>query len=392
MHIEDLIILAASRLQMNPFDSKLIYSFQDQIFRGNGLTDKQVIVAIKILKRQKLKIDSILNQNIEGFLENPTFRLTKRTVNLNKKLSVVKNTVYGKTVKMEFPYNEQIVQTIRENRSSLHFAQWDKDEKAWILSLDERSLKLLMKIIKNHEFDLDEEIENYFNQIKHIEENIEKYIPMVSIENETVVFKNISETVPKISVDDPLSALFEARKIGIHTWSDELETRIKKNGCGTLTLNFLNASPGSPFEVYLDNNAFFEIGEILKHLTPCIFVIPGGSEIEKLEASLELLNQIGIDDKEISVLFRLPNETGEKFNTFIRNRGLNNPITEQTKVIFVSSKIPKTIIDSNIKFNSVVNFNFYNVHYTIREFLKNHHNIIHIMDKKPQRNINFAFM
>jgi hypothetical protein len=392
MHIEDLIILIASRVQMNPFDSKLIYSFQDQIFRGNGFTEKQATLAIKILRRQKAKLEQITGKDIGQFLDNPSFRLSKRTVNNNKRLSIEPNGVYGKIIKAEFPFNEELVQSIRETRAKLHFAQWDKEEKAWIFSLDERSLKFLMSVAKKYEFLLDEEVENFFNQIEEIEQNIENHIPIVSMTENVFKFKNISDRVPQPDTSDVFRALFEARKVGIQTWDETVDAEMKKNGCEKAVLDFLEVNPSQPYEFLLENHSLFEIQNIVKYLTPCIFVIPGGSELEKVELSLELLKNVGIDNSEVSVLFRLPKETGENFNNFVKNNLLNNPINDNTKAIFISSKIPKTIIEPKIKFNSVVNFNFYSVHYTIREFLKNHHNVIHVMDKKPQRNINFAFL
>lgn len=392
MHIEDLIILIASRIQMNPFDSKLIYSFQDQIFRGSGFTEKQANLAIKILRRQKSKLDQIAGKDIGQFLDNPTFRLSRRTVNNNKRLSVENNSLYSKVIKAEFPFNEELVQHIRENRSKFFFAQWDKDEKAWIFSLDERSLKFWANASAKYEFSVSEEIQNYFSQIKEIEFDIEKHIPMVSMVENSIIFKNVSSRVPQPQTDDPLGALFSARKVGIQTWDDNMSDLIKKNGCEKAVLNFLDTNPSEAYEFYLENHSFFEIQDIVKYLTPCIFVIPGGSEIEKVQLSLDMLKNIGVESTEISVLFRLPKETGEKFNNFVRENNLNNPISENTKAVFISSKIPKTIIEPKVKFNSVVNFNFYSVHYTIREFLKNHHNVVHVMDKKPQRNINFAFM
>jgi hypothetical protein len=123
-----------------------------------------------------------------------------------------------------------------------------------------------------------------------------------------------------------------------------------------------------------------------------MFVIPGGMEIEKLNASVDFLKSLGMLPEEMSVMFRLPKETGEKFNIFVRDEKLNNPISNQTKVVFISAKVPKTVIESKIKFNCIVNFSLHSVHYTIRDFVKNHHNVIHILDKKPQRNLNFAFL
>ena len=42
--------------------------------------------------------------------------------------------------------------------------------------------------------------------------------------------------------------------------------------------------------------------------------------------SVNFLKNIGIENEEISVLFRLPKETGEKFNSFVKLNKLNNPI------------------------------------------------------------------
>jgi hypothetical protein len=123
-----------------------------------------------------------------------------------------------------------------------------------------------------------------------------------------------------------------------------------------------------------------------------MFIIPGGLEMEKITKSYEFLKSLDITSEEISVMFRLPKETGEKFNIFVKDEKLNNPITEKTRVVFISAKVPKTVIESKIKFNCIVNFSLHSVHYTIRDFVKNHHNVVHILDKKPQRNLNFAFL
>ena len=66
MYIEDLIItLAISRnVSMNPYDSKLIYSFHDQISRGSGFTEKQELLSVKILKRQVTKLNSIFSKSV----------------------------------------------------------------------------------------------------------------------------------------------------------------------------------------------------------------------------------------------------------------------------------------------------------------------------------------
>lgn len=390
MHIEDLIILLSMRVSMNPYDSKIVSSFHNQISIGNGFTEKQANLALKILKRQKSKIETVLSKDISTFLDNPTYRLAKRSVNSSKLLNIVSHKTFGKVIHAKFPYDEELVNLIRQNKTNAGHRQWDGEEKAWVFSLDERNLMLLMEINEKYGFQLDQEINGYFDQITSIKENFENYVPMIGFRNEEFCFLNCDQKIPKISTKNPVEALFIGRKYGIQTWEDQIEQQLRDMECEKVVLDFLNSSPDQNFEFYLENNSISSIENIIKYLTPCIFVIPGGSEIEKIQTSLKILKNLKVDNSQISVLFRLPNETNADFNQFVKNSGLNNPINEHTKAIFISSKVPKTIIEPKVKFNSVVNFNFYNVHYTIREFLKNHHNVVTIFDKKPQRNINFA--
>jgi hypothetical protein len=392
MNIEDLIILLATRCQLNQFDSRIVESFYNQIFQGNGFTEKQSSLALKILERQSSKLSEILGTDISKYIANPVFRLKKRSINLGKKITVLEHAEFGKAIKVEFPYNETLVEKIRKERINLPYAAWDRDERAWIFSLNERSIQLLVPFVTNEGFVPDDEFAGYIEQIKIIQENLEKYVPMVKFCENTIKFVNVGENVPQPDSNDVLRSLFLARKIGIHTWDDNISSYLKDNNINETVINFLNENPGTTFSINLENFKFSDLSDIVTHLGPSVFIVPGGSELEKTKASIEFLNSIGINNHEISVLFRLPKETGEKFNNFVKELKLNNPLTKKTRVVFISSKVPKTIIDSNIKFNCVVNFNFYSVHYTIREFVKNHQNVIHVLEKKSQRNLNFAFL
>jgi hypothetical protein len=155
---------------------------------------------------------------------------------------------------------------------------------------------------------------------------------------------------------------------------------------------FLQTDPGETISVNLEENGIFSLKDIIKYMSPALFVIPGGSEMEKLEKSLNFLKANEISNEEISVLFRLPNETGEKFNNFVREEKLNSVISEKTKAVFISSKVPKTILDKKIKFNCVVNFNFYNIHYSIKNLLNWHHNVINVLDNNKTRTLDFGIL
>jgi len=392
MYIEDLIIaLTTSRLvTVNPFDSKIVHSFQDQISRGSGLTEKQEALAIKILKRQTSKLNAVLSKDISPFLENPVFRLTRRTVVLTKHINIVPYETYGKAVKLTFPFNESLLNKIREEKSKLNYANWDSDQKSWIFSLDERTLNFISTLINDESFVVDEEFENYKNQIVEIKNNLEQYVPMVKISGETVEFLNVYHKIPQPTNSNIIENLFNARRYGIFTWDEEIENSTEWKNTNQVVKDFLQSDPGQEFSVNLEKNTISNIQEIVKYLNPVLFIIPGGTELEKLQLSLEFLNSIGISKDEISVLFRLPTETGGIFNNYIREQELNSPVTEKTKAVFISSKVPKTILEKQLKFNCVVSFNFYNIHYSIRNLLKWHHNVINVSDKKVTKELNFG--
>ena len=58
MYIEDLVIALATgkNVGMNPYDSKIIYSFYNQLIQSSGFTEKQELLSVKILKRQAKKL------------------------------------------------------------------------------------------------------------------------------------------------------------------------------------------------------------------------------------------------------------------------------------------------------------------------------------------------
>ena len=118
---------------------------------------------------------------------------------------------------------------------------------------------------------------------------------------------------------------------------------------------------------------------------PNLFIVPGGLEMEKLEQAVGILKGMGVVEKNISVLFRLPTENGKNFNDFVRKMGINGPIDSETKVVFISGKLPKPLIKSGIRFNSIINLGFDSAHYTLKSFVKNHPNLVYFDVNKNQK-------
>jgi hypothetical protein len=393
MNIEDLTIsLVLSSISMNPWDQKLINSLYDQISRGSGFTEKQSTLVLKTLVRYSASLSAFLQKDISPFLSKPSYRLPIRQINTKKKLSIVEHEQYKKVISAIFPYSEEQVALIRKNKDQLGYAVWDKEEKCWFFSLTEYNVQFLMELAEKENFEIDEEFQNYANQIKDILKNIEPHIPMLVIEEKTPKIVNCSKNMPPLETTDLLRSVFEARQRGILTWDETISKFLDSDEVDPITREFLKSEFRDSMHIDSEIHKISVLGTIVKNMGPILVVIPGGSELENLMIAYKFLSEIGISNNEISVMFRLPSDTHENFNNFVKNNNLNSPLTEQTKIVFVSSKLPKPVLKSKIKFHSILNMGFNNVHYTMRDFVGNHENLIFYSKKKDHRNQKLAFM
>lgn len=395
MNIEDLIYMLYLKCKLNRYDYVLIQSFVNQNLLGNGFTEKQSNLAIKILKRYSNTLSNTIQTDVSPYLENPVFKLPIRKSNNQKKLSIIDHSIYKKAIKVEFPFVQEKIESIRKNKANLGYAVWDNDRRSWIFSLDERNIKFLSSFIENEDYDIDEELQDYFLQTSEILKNIENYVPMVILEENLPKYQNVSKNVPQLQSTDIVAAVFEARKSGIFTWSDDINNEFYKLNVDTVVKDFLNNENPDFFEINSQEHPIQCLKDIVKYTQPTLFVIPGGSESEKTKLIYNFLIELGYTSDEMCVMFRLSNKDGrdgKEFNEFVKNYGLNNPINERTKFVFISVKLPKPVISSNLKFHSVISLGRSNVHYTIREYFKNRQNLIFYCEPNKQREFNFDNM
>ena len=377
IYIEDLIGLALTGIcTLNYRDENMLDSFHTQNCQGIGLTEKQRAAAVRILQNYQKAISATLNTQIINELTNPVFKLPIRALKVVKKISVVTHDSFDKVIKVEFPYNEDKVKLIRENKDKLNYAQWDQESKAWVFSLDEASIVFLLDFVGEENYEIDEELSEYISQSQTIIDNMEQYVPMLALENNTLKLTNLPKNSPNLSSTDILEAVFEARRLGILTWSDEVDQQLENSGIDQNIKTFLSQDYNTKTLINSQNTVIECLEPLVKYMSPCLFVIPGGSEVEKLIMAYSFLNRLGIPDQEMSVMFRLPSMEGGDFNNFVKYHNLNSPITEETKIVFVGTKFPKSILKSKIKFNSVINLGQHSAHHTIQEFMSNHENVV----------------
>lgn len=394
MFIEDIISQVAKNIfvGMNAYDQKILRSFHDQLFLNSSLTEKQGKLSVVILKKNLQLINQELKTDISKFLENPSFKNSFRTINYNRSVSIQEDSTFKKVIKIEFPYDEDIIAYIKEQKPKIHFSTWKKEERSWIFSLTEENIQFIAGLKDKFNFKSDENFDSYTSQIKIIKENLHTHIPMASLMDDKVKFINISSFTPQNQSNDFLESLFFAKKVGINVWDEKIEEKISHLPFDKQIINLIKNDPDKHFEIYLNDTPLDNLIPVITHMLPCLVVISDGNEFEKLESNYNFFKKAGLENKDMTVLFRLPSELGSNFNEFVKINKLNSPLADNTKVAFINSQIPKTIFNRKKEFNSVLNYNYFSAHYKLRDFLKWHHNVINILDKTPQRRLNFAIM
>lgn len=390
MYIEDLLNLLFVNLKVNSYDRPILNSFVSQIMAGSGLTEKQSHLAVKMIKRYSKNIGNFLGKNITTFLDNPQFRYPIRKPKTSKTVSVADHKFWGKAIRLEIPFNQEIINAIRQNKPNLGFANWDSEEKCWMFSFEEKNLKFLSNIIEVYNISPDDELTNYFRQVKEIVNAIEKYIPMVSMENNRPVLKNVNSYVPKLQSENVISALFEARLSGIFTWDDAITAHLNQLNLDSILLNFLNNESHKFFQIDSENYPVQSLLEIIKYTQPILFVISPGDELKKIKEIYHMLIGAGFSSQQMSVMFRLSNKDDMNFNIFVKNNYLNNEISDQTKFVFVNTKIPKPVLKSNIRFNNIIVLGKLPHQQWIREYTKNKPNLVFYCESNRQMELNFG--
>jgi hypothetical protein len=278
---------------------------------------------------------------------------------------------------LKFLHNDILVDMIR----NLVDAYFSCSEKAWILPLNSNSIKFLLDIADLENYTLDEELERYIDQALEILKNMDDYIPCLILDNDLPKIRNSPKNLPELRSTEIVAAMFEARKLGITTWDSSVEHALQVEHLSNEALDFLKSGYMETTIIDSRKSEINSLKFLIDYMTPCLVIIPGGSELEKISEFSAFLKDCGMANEEISTMFRMSSEIGSDFNKFIKNNGLNNPITEKTKVVFVNVKFPKSVMKSKIRFNCTINLGTHPVHHTIKDYLKNNENLVLFVDR-----------
>ena len=368
-------------------DFTFIQSLAEQIaFQSLALTEKQANHALKILDKHRESLRQRVPL-IDDILETPKWKNVFRVLPTVKtiKIGIHKQPARffnGKCILIEFPYDHNLVDVFRKRNSDmhdLHKGQWDSNLKQWIFALTETNIGYLGDTLLSKEFHADDEFLTLYAGVLEVRETIEQLMPMVVKTSDGYSIVNAYSNVPSLPAGHLLEIMFTARNCGIGTWDDAVEKDMNQ------LINPITKQILSNRELWIDSNVvnINSFKELLVYGGPALVIVPGGHEAKLVRQWTELALSIGIRIDEISAMFRLPNERAD-FNIYVRDAGLNNPITENTKLVFVSTKITKPLVKSEIRFDTVINLGYYNyMHFSMSTVVDNAVNLVYYSMKKP---------
>jgi len=372
---------------INPKDRVLVNSIANQInYLGKKLTQKQANAMTGICRRYRQQLEIAFGQDLGNVLQAPTSKLGIRVLEESSKKIVI-DPSDQKNIKVFFPYDEKKISAIKLLAKNKPFdsGTWDQDEKCWKLPLTETNILFLNSNVITPDFEVCELYEQYVQQIEEISKNVEDHIPVLVKDNGIYKIVNAHPSVPQPTGEDLLEALFFCKRYGISTKSEEVYADIEALNLKPITKEFIDDVGRTAFKVDSSRHPIETFDDIVKFSTPILLIIPIGQELPQLKKWYNYFSLRNIEKSQISVMFRTDNSTDKDFNDLVRGFGLNNPITESTKVVIVSVKLPKPVVKSGIKFNAVINLNpGSNAHYTLSSFLNDHPDVIYYSDKLKQ--------
>lgn len=361
-------------------DQKVVDSLAQNPAIGKGYTEKQRALVLRLCKKYSKQLVEVLGPDVNDALDNPEFKFNiVEPAPYEKSISVV-----GKEILVRFPYNEEIVGKIRKYRDSsiVKLCEWDGDQKLWKFVLEESNILWLSNNLINASFTVDDEFLRLSQEISEILEKIEDHIPMVVQRDGKFSFKNVHPKVPQPTSNDLIETLLLAKYYGISTWDENVEKLKENANFSPILTSFLQETKPNSLEFDINENSPDQLTELFKYNLPALIVIPGYNEFFALKYWTHWLKKQGISEKQMSVLFRLPNGTGSLLNDFVKQENINNPVDENTKIVFVSQKIPKPLIKSGIEFKLILNLgSLSGVHYSISTYLGDRPDVIRYIDK-----------
>jgi len=348
-------------------DKSVLFSMAKQLSNSISLTEKQAGLALKILKNNADELSFI--SGFRDLIENPRYKTPFRVIDSTKKIFFVDyekekyiavKTLFDHKIQKSLS-NLKIIKRISNNTS--------------LYRISEQNIIKIVDNLKDFNFEIDNTVDNLYKELKEIEKNPERYVPCVSLENGVLEVKNSNQYVidyfKNNQTNELLSDLFFARSMGL-SFSKSIMPSINPNNKYIENMLF---SGNNRFMISTEETAEIEdiTSEIItsSRLYPVLVMLADDQNLQNtIKSWYASLSKNKVENSQISVLFR--SSHNRDFNQSIKDLKLNNIVDEETKVVFISNKVPKLLYKIGVKPKMIISSSMYHAHYTSQKMVEIH--------------------
>lgn len=325
-------------------DRGLIDSVARQVFRGTALTDRQYALMQEKLVKYKTQFE---DQGIIDF-DRALGKLRKplREIDRSKYITVVdhpEDIVYpadhrGQFIKIRFPFKKSDIALIDQINNTKDYYHKKGTHEHYFVYNEKNTYNLLSRF-KDKNYKIDQELLKLYNKIESIRAHEEDYVPGIyngELKNIHPRANLVAESeIGKFDRSTELLYVDRRFRYGIERISNFEPTMLIEKIAYRSEITYQS----KPSEERLDNLLL-----ALRNLKrfPMLVVLERSHAEDQLHELVNFYRDI-LSSEQQSVLFRQEGDTG--FNQMIKDRGLNNWVDSNTKIVYISSdKLPKLLI------------------------------------------------
>lgn len=153
---------APGKISLARYDVNIVNSMAQQTLDGISLTDRQAVLAHKIVVKYKRQL---AGQGIDiGDMENnPQFRLPIRSIDRAKSVDIVEN-----KLSIRFPYDTALVQYFQDEGRRIHGSlAFDHQSKIWKGAVTEPRLMWLQSLADKYQFELSNQVTDMICRVRN---------------------------------------------------------------------------------------------------------------------------------------------------------------------------------------------------------------------------------
>ena len=394
--IEDLLEMLAgmrtgAKIDIEPTDATIMYSIARQVFKGTPLTDRQHALMQEKLQAYKPQF-LLYKQDFDSAIQKlrqPLRQIDRsKYIKLVDSASVFSNVPYERYkeswrwIKVRFPFSKKLIVDLQSIVCHHSEKVHEKGSHEHFFMFSEKNVYNVVKTFKDKNFEIDQELLDYYDKVAALNEN--DHLPCV----EDMQLKNLhpngvaslEEELGKLTSDNIV--LYKDRSLlyGIHSFDNSLAESMKDYS--TLTQKVVARELPS---VFVDKKSWTldDIVNTLQELDryPLVILLDDDMPFDTLVETHKHFKNV-IPAEQISVLMRLESSKSNGFNEYIKECGLNSPVDNNTKIVYISrEKINKPLMKSDCSPRTMLMMQSQRVHTKLSYWTEDFDLVIHYDDE-----------